>query len=109
MWTVLRPAVASPLSCDLGLSLRYTLLPCCSLVSAQLFDKTVARYTNCSHWPSMLLLRILENEREAKQDRKYFWVFIAMVRVGRRKQCQLDIPTMCSHLFGFVIIPNSFL
>ncbi|XP_027452436.1 protein FRA10AC1 isoform X3 [Zalophus californianus] len=53
-------------------------------------DATVARYTNCYYWPSILLLGILENGREAKQDLKCFWVFITTVRIKRRRQWEND-------------------
>ncbi|XP_045665892.1 protein FRA10AC1 isoform X1 [Ursus americanus] len=73
LWAVPRPVVASSLSHNLGLSLNYILLPCYRHVSPQLPGKTVGHYTNCYHWPSLLLLGILENEKEAKQDLTCFW------------------------------------
>nr|XP_025736635.1 protein FRA10AC1 isoform X2 [Callorhinus ursinus] len=90
LWAVLRPVVASSLRHGLGLSSGYIILPYYGYVSSQLFGKTVARYTNCYYWPSILLLGILENGREAKQDLKCFWVFITIVRIKRRRQWEND-------------------
>lgn len=85
----------------------YTLLPCYGRVSAQLFGKTVAHYRDYYHWSSMLL-NIGEWERGQARPEGFLDMYYLPVRIGRRRQCQLDtLPPTCSNLFHSVIVSNT--